>query len=294
MKYQKIVVVGPGLIGGSIGKALLEKGLSSEVVGICRRGSSAAKALEEKAVTSAVVENYAESCAGADIVVIATPVDAVKGVIDELARCVAGSRTVVTDAGSTKKDIVDHASKYADNMFFVGAHPMAGSENSGVENSTPELFEGSVCLVTPVKGTCPEAKKKITSFWEDLGATVKEMAPEEHDIGVAFSSHLPHVAAYALAGVLEENLPHYLFAGSFRDTTRVASSNADLWSQIFEANRENVLKAVETYRARLEMLGDDIRRGKKQRLLARLNKWKGLRDEIFREDKSGSDRRPRG
>lgn len=281
MKYKKVVIIGTGLIGGSIGKALLEKKLASEVIGVSRRASSRDRAVKEKAVTSAVVENYEESCSGADIVVIATPINAIKETIDKLQGCVLSKDTVITDAGSTKKDIVEHASKYKDKIRFVGSHPMAGSEKSGVENSRADMFEGSVCLLTPDKNTGIEAKEKIKDFWMSLGAEVREMSPVEHDHGIAFSSHLPHAAAYALAGVLEEKLPPYIFAGGFRDTTRIASSDAELWSEIFESNSKNVLEALEKYKIKLSIIEEAIRSGKKKDLLEKLERWRKLRDELL-------------
>nr|HPN73348.1 prephenate dehydrogenase [Candidatus Omnitrophota bacterium] len=269
-----------GLIGGSAGKALIARGLAKEVVGICRRESSAERALKEKAVTSAVVGGYDSNCREADIVLVATPVNAIIPALEKLADCDMGADTAVTDAGSTKGDIVLHASKLEGKLRFVGSHPMAGSEKSGVENSSASLFEGSVCLLTPDASTKPEVKKKISDFWIALGAEVREMSPGDHDRGVAFSSHLPHAAAYALAGTLEEKLPRYLFAGGFRDTTRVASSDAALWSEIFDSNRGNVLKAIEKYREKLGVIEEEIRSGRKKDLLERLERWRKLRDEI--------------
>jgi prephenate dehydrogenase len=280
MMYKKVVIVGTGLIGGSVGKALIERRLAGEIVGVCRRGSSAERAVKEKAVTSAVVEEYGESCLGADIVIIATPVDAIKSVMDKLASCVSFSNTVVTDAGSTKRDIVEYASRYSDRMRFVGSHPMAGSEKSGVENSRPDMFEGSVCLVTPDKSTSADAQKIVTGLWTALGAKVRVMTPEGHDHGIAFSSHLPHAAAYALAGVLEGKFPPYIFAGGFKDTTRIASSDAELWSEIFESNGTNVIGAIQLYKEKLSVIEEDIRCGRKKDLLEKLDKWRKLRDEI--------------
>lgn len=280
MMYKKVVVIGTGLIGGSIGKALIERKLAGEVIGVCRRASSAERALKEKAVTSAVVDDYKTSCEGADIVVIATPIDTIKDVIAKLALDVSSPGIIVTDAGSTKKDIVEHASGYRDKMLFVGSHPMAGSEKIGVENSYPGIFEGSTCIITPDAGTVDDAREKVAGFWSSLGAVIREMSPEDHDYGIAFSSHLPHVAAYALAGVLEEKLPPYLFAGGFKDTTRIASSDAGLWAEIFGSNRRNILKAIEKYKEKLTDLEGKIRSENKKDLCDSLNKWKRLKDDL--------------
>lgn len=276
MKMKKVVIIGMGLIGGSIGKALIKRGLADEVVGVCRRQSSLDRAVNEKALTKGFVNSYAEAVSGADMVIIATPVHAVMEVLDGLAEVLTDGRTLVTDVGSTKEEIIEYASKYSGKFKFVGAHPLAGSEKTGPENSTDGLFEGSVCVVT--NGS--KEAEILEAFWESLGATVIVMDPKEHDRNLALSSHLPHVVAFALAGILGERVPKEMFATGFKDTTRIGASDPLLWSDILLTNRDNVLKAIEKYKAILELIEKDIEASDQDALKKRLKDYKDLRDGI--------------
>jgi len=281
MKLKKIVIIGMGLIGGSIGKAAIEKGLADEVVGVCRRQSSLDRAVKERSLTRGYVNNYDEAAGGADIIFIATPVHTIKETLEKLAGTVKDPNVLVTDVGSTKKEIVEYAKRYKDKFVFIGGHPLAGSEKAGVEYSTPDLFEGSACMLTPDEGVGDENVKKLRDFWEDLGAGVGIIGPEKHDYNLAFSSHLPHVVAYALAGVVEEALPPTMFAAGFKDTTRIAASDAVLWSDIFMSNRENILKAIAKYKNILSGIEDDIRESNEEALKEKLRDYKKVRDELF-------------
>jgi prephenate dehydrogenase len=280
MKLKKVVIIGTGLIGGSIGKALLEKGLAEEVVGVCRRQSTLERIMKEKAVTGGYVNNYKEACDGAEVIFIATPVHTIKETLDNLAGSLENKNVLVTDAGSTKKEVVKYAAQFKDKFSFIGGHPLAGSEKTGVEHSHSDLFHDSVCILTPEKDTRREDKDKLKDLWEAMGATVVIMTPEKHDESLAFSSHLPHVAAYALAGALGEDFPKTMLASGFKDTTRIASSDAVLWSDIFMSNRDNVLKAIEQFTKILSGLADDIRKNKEEDLKGKLEKYKKIRDEI--------------
>lgn len=279
-KFKKIVIIGTGLIGGSVGKALLEKGLADEVVGVCRRQSTLERGIKEKAFTKGFVDNYAEAVSGADIVVIATPVHTIKQVLKDLADVLKGCSTLVTDAGSTKKEIVEYAAQFKDDFTFVGAHPLAGSEKMGVEYAASDLFQGSVCIITPGDEVKKEDKDSIEDFWRSLGAKMVTLAPEEHDRNLAISSHLPHVVAYALAGMLGEGLPAEMIATGFKDTTRIASSDPGLWSDIFMTNRDNVLKALDKYKDILSGIEKGIKSGSEEDLQKILEVYKRKRDEI--------------
>jgi prephenate dehydrogenase len=281
MKFKKVVIIGTGLIGGSLGKALLKKGLAEEVVGICRRQSSLDRAIKEKAFTHGFVNSYEEAIPGADIIFIATPVHTIREVLEKLACTVDSPDVVVTDVGSTKKEIVEYADSFKDKFVFVGGHPLAGSEKAGVEFSSPELFKGSVCILTPTIDTPEDSKNKLKGLWEETGAKVVELAPEKHDEYLAFSSHLPHVVAYALAGALEERVPLSMVATGFKDTTRIAASDATLWSDIFISNRDNVLRSIERYKEILSGIEKDIRDKSGEDLKKKLESYKKKRDEII-------------
>jgi len=284
MKLRKVTIIGMGLIGGSIGKALIKRGLADEVAGVCRRQSSLDRAVEEKTLTTGYVNNYAEALEGADIVFIATPVRTIKETLKILADA-AGTGTdgkmLVTDVGSTKKEIVDLAAEFKDRFSFVGGHPLAGSEKAGVEYADADLFNGSVCILTPGPETRPEDADKVKNIWGAMGATVYFEDPGKHDADLAYSSHLPHIAAYALAGAIEEGFPAHMFASGFKDTTRVASSDAALWSDIFMSNRDNLLSSVKRFREVLSAMEDDIREGRKEELEKKLKECKRKRNEIL-------------
>ncbi len=280
MKYEKVVIIGMGLIGGSLGKALLEKGLAEEVVGVFRRQSSLDRATRERSLTAGFVNEYDKAVPGADVVIIGTPVHTVKEVLDGLAEVLTDGKTLVTDVGSTKKEIVEYAARFKDKFAFVGGHPLAGSEKAGVEYSNPGLFEGSVCVLTPDKNSCERAVDSFKDFWQAVGAAIVVLDPEEHDENLAISSHLPHIVAYALAGVLEKSFPKTMLATGFKDTTRIASSDSGLWSDIFLSNRDNVLKAIARYREVLSDIEKDIDSGNEESLKGKLKSYKAIRDEL--------------
>ncbi|MFH1665035.1 MAG: prephenate dehydrogenase/arogenate dehydrogenase family protein [Candidatus Omnitrophota bacterium] len=281
MKLKKAVIIGMGLIGGSIGKALLKRGLAEEVVGVCRRQISLDRAIKEGALSRGYVDSYKEAVKGADIIFIATPVHVVKEAIEKLSEIIKDPGMLVTDVGSTKKEIVDHAAGFSGSFSFIGAHPLAGSERSGVEYSDPDLFEGSVCILTPGERSSEENEHKLRALWEAMGATVDILTPGEHDKNLAFSSHLPHIVAYALSGSVGKDIPRSMFAAGFKDTTRIASSDPALWSDIFLSNRENVLEAIKSFNRALSAITDDIRESREEDLRTKLSDCKKGRDEII-------------
>jgi len=280
MKIKKVVIIGMGLIGGSIGKALIAKGVAREVVGVCRRDSSLKRAIKEKSLTKGYVDSYKEALAGAEIIVIATPVNIIKEVLKRIAEVINDTKVLVTDAGSTKKEIVDYAANFKDKFSFIGAHPLAGSEKSGVECSQSDLFKNSVCVLTPREGVSEEDYGKIKSLWEKMGAAVIKTTPEEHDKNLAFSSHLPHIAAYALAGVLWDKFPKDMVSTGFKDTTRIASSDPELWKDIFMSNETFVIEAIGRFKAVLSDIENDIKNGRASELKERLKKCSRKRENV--------------
>lgn len=280
MKYNKIVIIGTGLIGGSIGKALIKKKLAGEVIGICRRRSTLKRALRERVFTKGCVDSYAEVIPGADIVFVATPVETIKDVLFDLSKVLKGGRTIVTDVGSTKSEIVKYAERYRKNFSFVGAHPLAGSEKAGVEHAEAGLFVDSLCVITPTKRTSARALSTIKSLWRELGAQIDVVSPEQHDRVLSFTSHLPHVVAYALSGSQEKGFYRYMATG-FRDTTRVASSDPRLWTEIFLTNGKDLLRSIKKFKNILTGLEADIKGNKKKALKTKLERCKRIRDEAF-------------
>ena len=246
MRVDQLTIVGVGLIGGSVGLAAKAAKVAGRVVGVGRDEPTLARALAAGAI-DAFTTVAAEAARDADLVVVCTPVDRIAADVRACAAA-APARCVLTDAGSTKAGLV---AGLADEPRFVGSHPLAGSERRGAVNGRADLFAGRVVVVTPGPATDLEAVAVVERFWQAVGANTVRMDPESHDRALAFTSHLPHAAASALAGVTPpEWLP--LTAGGFRDSTRVAAGDPALWAAIFRANRDAVRAAIERFRGRVD------------------------------------------
>ena len=258
-RWNVVAIVGVGLIGGSIGLALRQRGLAERVIGIGRRQTSLRTARRSGAVTNTTID-LGKGVADAELVVVCSPVGRIAEHVCQAAQyCPAG--TLITDAGSTKQTIVEALDgKLPRGCRFLGGHPLAGSEKSGPSNAAADLFEGRVAILTPTKNTRAEDFDLLEQFWSSLGSVVVQMPPDEHDRTLAVTSHLPHAVAAALAATMPEAC--FRFSGTgVLDTTRIASGDPDLWAQIFFQNRVNVLAALDAFVGHLTALGDAIRQG---------------------------------
>jgi prephenate dehydrogenase len=249
MEARIITIVGVGLIGGSIGLAAKKRGLTSSVRGLGRSREN----LQLAKSVGAIDEIHLEPAAAlkhADLVILCTPVDQIAEQVLRFAPlCQHG--TLFTDAGSTKGHIVDLIEgRLPEGIDFVGSHPLAGSEKKGASFADAELFQNRCVVVTPTAHTKKPALQTIIEFWTALGARVRSMPPHEHDQALAITSHLPHLLAAALAGILPDSL-HSLTATGFRDTTRIAAGDSELWTAIFTHNREALLHAYDLVEARM-------------------------------------------
>ena len=242
---ETVAIVGVGLLGGSIGLALQKRGLARRVIGIGRKTSRLQQARRRGAVTETTT-SLARGVAEADLVVVCTPVD---NVADHVCAAVeaAGARTLVTDVGSTKVQIVaELTERLPAAARFVGSHPVAGGEKAGVKFAQPDLFEGRLTILTPGSQSGRQDVSQISRFWQSLGSRVTRMTPREHDQQIAMISHLPHVLATLLAaGTTSDQLP--LAGRGWLDTTRVAAGDVQLWRQIFQQNKVHVLKSVDKF-----------------------------------------------
>jgi prephenate dehydrogenase len=259
-----LALIGTGHIGGSLLLALRAQGRVDRAVGYDRDASVARRALA-LGIIDEIAGDAAEAAEGAALVVLATPVAA----IVETARAIAprlGAACLVTDVGSVKSLVgeVERALPYPER--YVGSHPIAGSERSGPEAACATLFLGRPCVVTPTARTAPDAVDEIAALWEAVGARVERLDPLRHDAVVAATSHLPHVAAFALAAALERPLdpvaPH-LAGDSLRDGTRVAASEPATWVDILAANRAALLPLVDALGAELAAIRAAIAAGDK-------------------------------
>ena len=240
--FGTIAIVGVGLIGGSIALAAKTRGAAQSVIGVGRDAHRLDQARRRGIIDEGLVD-LAAAVRRADLIVFCTPVDRiVAGVREAATACREGA--LIADAGSVKGCISrELASGLPGWVEFVGSHPLAGSEQQGFEHADPRLFENRVCVVTPLETSPRPAVERIAAFWTALGADVVEMSPEAHDMALAETSHLPHLAAAALAATLSPD-NGALAASGFRDTTRIASGDPDLWTAIFLGNRLQVLTSL--------------------------------------------------
>jgi prephenate dehydrogenase len=240
-----LAIIGPGLLGGSL--ALSARRLGRFRVKLWARRSEAAVHLNSLNIADHVSTDLAEVCADAQIVVFCVPVGAMLSLAVQIAKLLPKG-ALVTDVGSVKAQVVRELSGvFGTDAHFVGSHPMAGSEQSGVHAARADLFEGAVCIVTPEQQSAPEAVLAVRSFWEEIGCTVRMLSPADHDEVVALISHLPHLAAATLVNtVSSQNARAMAFAGpGFRDTTRVAAGPPEMWTEIMAANRDPLRKSAE-------------------------------------------------
>jgi len=270
-KLGRLVVIGLGLIGGSFAKGLRERGLCREVIGVDLDPESRRLAVELGVVDRCEVD-LAAACQGADIIQLAVPILAMEKLLAELAKLDLGT-TVLTDVGSAKGNVV-RAARLAftgKSVRFVPGHPIAGSEQSGVEASNAQLFRRHKVILTPCEQSDESALALVDALWRELGADVEHMEVEHHDQVLAATSHLPHLLAFTLVDSLakrSENLEIFRYAaGGFRDFTRIAGSDPVMWHDIFLANREAVLRTLDVFRDDLDALRDAVDAGDGHQLL---------------------------
>ncbi len=256
LKIGKLVVIGTGLIGGSFALALKRARVVKHVVGVGRTRRNLADALKLKIIDEAS-QDPARDVRDADLVLLAMPVGQMPAVMSAIAPHLPAC-AIVTDAGSTKRDVVACARRFLGAHFsrFVPAHPVAGIEKSGATAAFPELFRGKNVILTPQRETAASATRLVRQAWEACGARVVTLGTDEHDTILAGVSHLPHIVAYALVNMLarRRNAPRLfgLSAGGLRDTVRIAGSSPEMWADICVANRDPLLAALEDYENELE------------------------------------------
>ena len=289
VRIEKLVVVGVGLIGGSFALALKRAGAAGRVLGVGRGARNIARALELGIIDAAGALDPA-TFGDADLVLLAMPVGQTGTVMRAIAPLV-GPRTVVTDAGSTKQDVVALARKELKPSLarFVPGHPIAGTEKSGAEAAHAELYRGRKVVLTPLKETDAAALARVRSAWESCGASVLELAPREHDAVLATVSHLPHVLAYALVDQVArsrdaERLFSYA-AGGFRDFTRIASSHPEMWRDICIANRKALLAELKRYGGELARVKRMLERGDAKALEALFSGAREARERWLKNGK---------
>ena len=284
-QFDKIALIGIGLIGSSIARAVKQKGLAARVSIATRSQETLDRARELDLGTDYTLE-AAEAVRDADLVVVSVPVGASGAVAQEIAPHLKPG-AIVTDVGSTKGSVVAQMLPHMPrNVHFIPGHPLAGTEHSGPDAGFPELFQGRWCILTPVHGTDKDAKHRLAAFWEALGSKVDEMDTEHHDKVLAIVSHLPHIIAYNIVGtaddletVTESEVIKYSASG-FRDFTRLAASDPTMWRDVCLHNKDAILEMLARFSEDLSSLQRAIRWGDGDKLFDLFSRTRAVRRSI--------------
>ena len=284
MLIDHLSIIGVGLIGGSLARALRKAKLVGRITA-CNRSEETLK----KAIKLGVIDDYSlnisEAVKGADVIIIGTPLSVSEKILPEIADSISAN-AVLTDVGSVKGGIVSKARETLAEKIsnFVPGHPIAGTEKNGVEASIEDLFIGHRVILTPLKETSLKAHKLITIMWESVGAEVVDLDVKHHDEVLAATSHLPHMLAYALvdclAGMQERDEIFKYAAGGFADFTRIASSSPDMWHDICFSNREQLVRTLEIFSTHINHIKTAIEKSESDALLKVFRRAKEARDKF--------------
>ncbi len=277
----QLTILAPGLLGASVARAARARGVAAKIV-IWARRAETRLALAGQPWCDAVADSPAAAAAGATLVVIAAPVDQIVPLAREIAPHLAPG-ALVTDVGSVKGDIARlGAAALGEHAHFVGSHPMAGSEKTGWEHGTAELFARRTCFVTPLPATQAAATGTVVRFWRDLGGEPVTVDPDRHDEIVAHISHLPQVLASTLCAFLATRDPAWrnYAGGGLRDTTRIAASDPLLWRTILEQNRDEVLRALRCYQDDLHTFQAALSNRDYPAVIAQLERGQAYRNQF--------------
>ncbi|RJP74615.1 MAG: prephenate dehydrogenase/arogenate dehydrogenase family protein [Candidatus Abyssobacteria bacterium SURF_17] len=281
--FDKVTIIGVGLIGGSLGLGLKAKHMCGKVVGIGRSPTSVEKGLRMGAIDEAGRE-LTEAAKGADLILICTPVGSVASIVEQMESSLKEG-CFITDVGSTKGSIVRAVEELARvGARFVGSHPLAGSEKKGVAHASASLFEGATVFLTPTARTTPAVAETIKEMWGCLGGNVVELTPSAHDRILARTSHLPHImAALLVSGLnaLDKGCNHLVGKG-FLDTTRIASSDPEMWADICLANSQEIREALAALGTEMEQFDRYLSAHDHDEVFAFFNVAKALRDSLNR------------
>ncbi len=286
--FDTCAIIGPGLIGGSIGLGLKQKNLVGKVIGVGYRQASIDNAIKLGAIDCGFL-NITDEVLQADLIIIATPVSMIPLKFKEIVPRL-NSDTIITDVGSTKQSILDEFNKiYAESeidkskqICFIGAHPIAGSENSGVDYAVPDLFANSICVLTPSNQENESFVDRLEEMWQTLGSDVIKMSAEEHDGILSSTSHLPQVIAFSVANTIKKE--HWKFSGGgLKDLTRIASSDPKLWQDICTQNSDNIVKSIDLFIHELLQVRDAIKENRNDEILEVFKRAKNNHDGYYKK-----------
>jgi cyclohexadieny/prephenate dehydrogenase len=284
--FQRVALIGIGLIGSSLAHAMRRKSLAGEIAGFAKSEATRATAKELQLVDS-VFATAAEAVQGADLVILCSPVGTYGALAEEIAPALKPG-AILTDVGSVKGAVVrDVAGHVPSEVHFIPGHPIAGTEQSGPEAGFAELFINRWCILTPLPGADPQAVERLAEFWRACGSNVETMTPEHHDLVLAITSHLPHLIAYNIvstAADLEEVTSSEVIkfsAGGFRDFTRIAASDPTMWRDVFLNNKDAVLEMLGRFSEDLSALQRAIRWGDGDTLFSIFSRSRQIRRGII-------------
>jgi cyclohexadieny/prephenate dehydrogenase len=284
--FDKIALIGIGLIGGSIARDARKRGLARHIVAATRSAETAAKANELKLADHCGTD-LAAAVKDADLVIVCTPVGACGAATKAIAESLKPG-CIISDVGSVKQAVIaDMKPHIPAGVHFVPAHPVAGTEYSGPEAAILDLFQGRGCILTPLPGVDTAAADKLEAFWRALGSDVNRMDPAHHDRILAITSHLPHLIAYTIVGTADDLGGHLnsevlkYAAGGFRDFTRIASSDPTMWRDVFLNNREAVLEVLQRFQEDLFYLQRAIRWGEGDKLFELFSRTREIRRALI-------------
>ncbi len=286
MQFDRIALIGIGLIGSSLAYDIRRLGLAGEIV-VSTRSAETLKRAEELSLGDRYTTSSAEAVKDADLVIVSVPVGASESVAKEIAGSLKPG-AIVTDVGSTKASVIAQMQPHMPpHVHFIPGHPLAGTEKSGPDAGFPGLFEGRWCIFTPIAGTDQTALKKLRQFWETLGSKVDEMDPEHHDKVLAIVSHLPHIIAYNIVGtaddleaVTESEVIKYSASG-FRDFTRLAASDPTMWRDVCLHNKDAILEMLARFSEDLAYLQRAIRWGEGDKIFDLFTRTRAIRRSII-------------
>ncbi|MBY3186301.1 prephenate/arogenate dehydrogenase family protein [Rhizobium sp. 25PS6] len=285
VQFDRIALIGIGLIGSSLAYDIRRLGLAREIV-VATRSADTLKRAEELGLGDRYTTSSQDAARDADLVIVSVPVGASESVAKEISASLKPG-AIVTDVGSTKASVIAQMQPHMpDNVHFIPGHPLAGTEKSGPDAGFPGLFEGRWCIFTPVAGTDEAALKRLRSFWEALGSKVDEMDAEHHDKVLAIVSHLPHIIAYNIVGtaddletVTESEVIKYSASG-FRDFTRLAASDPTMWRDVCLHNRDAILEMLARFSEDLAYLQRAIRWGEGDKIFELFTRTRAIRRSI--------------
>lgn len=284
--YNRVALIGLGLIASSMFWAMKRRGLAGEVAGFARSQETRDTA-RRIGLCDQVCETAAEAVAGADLIVLCVPVGVMGAVAADIAPHLKPGATI-TDVGSVKRDVIEKVGPLLPaGVHFIPGHPLAGTEHSGPEAGFAELFDNRWCLLVPVEGSDPAAVEKLRHFWEELGSNVQEMDADHHDLVLAVTSHAPHLIAYTMVGVADDlgrvtgsEVIKYSAAG-FRDFTRIAASDPTMWRDVFLTNKDATLEILGRFTEELFALQRAIRTGDGDHLHEYFTRTRAIRRGII-------------